>query len=653
MKQFYNRILTVTMLIILTSSITLAQEVQMKKYCVPENSINAKVNDAKIDFNRIDNKNRLPHTQAIDFYIIDSLANLYSYLYTMTNRSYIYDRTTDNYITIKRGAFPQTAAGTNKTYNLFLRISEDKGQSWQDPILVYDRDAIGYYEARFPSLYGFSKDGEQNVALSFPVIDYNVSSGTGDWYGFVCAMWTPDITDPAQIPMNAVLDLTDGGFLYKWSTDSRVLAGTQFDDPSKYFYVAASELTPDDDANLTNASALGLRYSEKVDDEIVSTIPGAWSGTKYTAPTTAGGRYNQIIDLRQANDGVMYLGVYGSFYNPDPGATNPTKVGASRSTDYGITWEEFNLLPDEKITEYVDLQGYTGGNLIIGRFVRFEPAVTFYSSKAFVALDNNEYSFLTTAFLYDASDALVEIQIIEIYYTSGAWGIRKVGTTRNNLFTYGDMLHVTGDPTTRLHGSDWELQLATTKDGQNLLAKWMSYNDIDATTTTDIYVATRNKNSGSWGTPQNITNDLNVDRIVLIPDYVPNDMSQIPILKLVGKGASQDSSTIPQYLAVGFFDAVVSVDDYANYSSNLTLEVMPNPVTDFARVKVYFDGKPIETEIAVYDVLGNKLSVVYSGELGYGTNYFDIKTNGLNSGVYYCTISLGDRKVTKMLNVLK
>ena len=124
------------------------------------------------------------------------------------------------------------------------------------------------------------------------------------------------------------------------------------------------------------------------------------------------------------------------------------------------------------------------------------------------------------------------------------------------------------------------------------------------------------------------------------------------MLKMESMGA-QDSSTIKQYLKVGRFNAVLSVDEERYVNSDLSLEILPNPVRDFASLKVFYDGKPVNAEISVFDVLGNKVSGMDLGVMGYGTNYYDLKTNGWSSGVYYCSITVGDRKVTKLLNVVK
>jgi len=120
----------------------------------------------------------------------------------MTNKAYVYDRTTGNLITVKRGYYnpwkPEHAGyqGENWSYNILMRMSTDNGSTWEDEVVLYDKDAIGYFAARYPTCYGFQMDGKQYVAANFPVIDYN-PTGESTWQGFVSELWNTD--NPAVI----------------------------------------------------------------------------------------------------------------------------------------------------------------------------------------------------------------------------------------------------------------------------------------------------------------------------------------------------------------------------------------------------------------------------------------------------------------------
>jgi len=628
-----------------------AQEMPRQKYQLSKNELNKTAKTVSLE-NLLPMKANMPTTQAAEFRTFDSLSNLFSCFYLMTNKTYVMDRTTGNLLHIKRGYYNPNSTpgydnydGQNRSYNLLLRKSSDLGKTWDDEIVIYDKDAVGYFSARYPTCYGFEMDGKQMVATAFPVIDYQ-PQGTSSWQGFVSEMWNPDIQSADEIPMNAHINLEYNGKTLNWSTDSKVLAGVYKDDPSKYFYVAASELSPVDENDFENASHIGIRKTDDIESDFTETIPDAWNSNKFKVVNQANTRYNQLIDLKMDANQVMYLAVYGGFLN-----TEINEIGVSISTDYGTTWSDFDIIPKSVRDNYVSSMGYPGGSLAIG-----------YTTKGFAVFDNGDFSIVCHGALLDANDNVIDYGIYEFYKENGAWGIREVAKPTGAYITYADVTdQTTGD---RLNPSDIELQLARTIDGSALVAKWVDLIGYDQQAgtflTTDIYLASRSKNSNSWGDTLNVTKSDEIDRCTLLPDYVPNDLTGIPILKMYAatmadktERDSQFYSIGDQYVQVGNFDTVVGVEDNLKNNDVIKMEVMPNPVSDFAKVSVYTETKDANAVISLYDLLGNKVLEIYNGNLNYGMNFFDINLSKINSGAYYCTIKTKTTTISKMMNVIK
>ncbi len=649
----FQKVFSVAIIAIFLTGVTaFAQEMPRQKYQLSKYELNMKHQTVSLE-NLLPMKTNTSSTQATEFRTFDSLSNLFSCIYLKTNKTYVMDRTTGNLLHIKRGYWnPNTTPGyadyqgQNRSYNLMLRKSSDLGKTWDDEIVIYDKDAIGYFSARYPTCYGFKMNGKQMVAATFPVIDYKYEHPEeSTWQGFVSEMWNPDIQSADEIPMNAHISLDFGGKTYNWSTDSRVLSGVYKDDPSKYFYVAAGGLSPVDENDLENASHIGLRKTDDVESEFNETIPDAWNSNKFKAVDQPKYRINQMIDFKMDANQVMYLAVYGGFKS-----TSINTIGVSKSTDYGTTWSDFDIIPTSLIADFASSKGFPGDTILLS-----------YSTKGFAVFENGDFSIICHGGIFDANHNVDDYEIFEYYKENGTWGIREVAKPTGAYMIYRDVKNSAGD---NINPSDIELQLARTVDGSALVAKWVDLvgYDPDAGTflTTDIYLATRNKSSNSWADTVNVTQSDEIDRCTLLPDYVPNDLLQIPIIKMYSmtmtdqdERNSQFYGQVNQFVQVGNFDTVVGVEDNLKNNDVIKMEIMPNPVSDFAKVSVYTETKDVNASISLYDILGNKVLGIYNGNLDYGLNFFDINLNNINSGTYYCTIKTKTATISKMMNVIK
>jgi hypothetical protein len=639
------------LVIAITTAGLTSQEIIKQKYYQPKDEI--QFNGVKLTNENLISTKKSDKILDENFITIDSLANAYSYFYVMENKPYVYDRTTNNLITVKRGFYSQHKlehagySGTNWTYNIFMKMSSDNGFTWSDPILLYDKNDIGYFEARFPTCYGFKMNNTQYVASNFPVIDY-YPNGTSEWKGYVSVLWNQ--ANPATIPMTANNDPIFRDVSYSWSNDSKIVAFEKPGKPGEFVWLAASEIYPKNNTDFANASHFALRRVENdIETPFTEGIPDAWNSNKFMVVDQAGSRYNQLIDMRRADDGVIYLACYGRFYNDDPGSTNPNTVGVSRSTDNGLTWEDFEQLPIEVRDAYVSDQGYPGGSFVFN-----------YTTKGFVPFSNGEWSIVVHGALYDAGQQLVGSQIVEIYKQMGAWGMRKVADNSGAYIVYRDVLNTANE---RQNPSDIELQMAGTADGSALVVKWVDLEDYNSTAgtfrTTDIYLASKTKYGTKWGDKINVTNSDEIDRATLLPDYVP-DASNVPIMKLYSKIKAGESERDSQFVAgldqdlmIGLFSVPVSVENEVVNNSKLNFEVMPNPVNDIASIRLYNEQKSASIDLSVYDILGNKVIGYELSNVNVGTSYHQFKTEALSSGVYYISLQIDGYQTTKMMNVIK
>ena len=567
MKQIYSFALIVWMMIsfLCGNIMANAELIQEKKYAYPGNF---KVVQKTVSVENLIPYGKKDKLQEDPFVVIDSLSNMFSYFYIMTNRAFVLDRTTGNLITVKRGYYnpakPEhnigSYTGANRSYNLLMRISEDDGATWNDEIVVYDKDELSYYEARYPTCYGVKLNGKQYVGSTFPVIDYD-PNGTSTWQGFVSNLWNPDITNPVDIPINAHINLNYNGSTLNWSTDSRLIIAEKPNSPGNYFYIAASELSPADQNDLANSSHFGIRYAENIEDQFVETIPDAWNSNKFTDNTTPGSRYNQMVDLRMTNNGTLYFAVYGNF-KKEVGEPDPNTVGVSISTDYGKTWSAFETWTPDLREQFLSQIGYAGYSFIFT-----------YTTKGFVAFDNGDFSFLVHGGIYDPANnnAYIKSVIVEIYKEQGNWGARLVAEYSGAYIVYQD---VTNNQGQRQNPSDIELQLACTKDGRYLLAKWIDlidYNpDAGTFSTTDVFMTIREKNLFNWLPAINVTQTEQIDRNVMLPDYIKS-IQNVPLLKEYSKVKNPQFERDSQFVA--------QADQYlmfANIQPDFTVSVEKN-----------------------------------------------------------------------------
>lgn len=643
MKFLRNLIATAALL---TVSMNTYADVKDSKFYDPYSKYQGKTVSSE---NWKPTKNYSDKKQSGNFKVFDSLANCYSYFYHMTNKAFVLEPTTNTLLTIKRGFFDlakyTSYTGDNTKNNIFLRKSTDNGVTWDAPIKIYDNKIESLNEGRYPSLYGFMYDNKLGVAYTVSRVDEKGSK----WYGFFTGFWNSEY-QPTHLANNKVSTTKFGDL--DWSTDSRILASET--GSASFYELAIGRLSPSSDADVENANHIALRKSVDLSD-FTDVIPAQWESNKFKT-VDAGYRSNNIVDLKYGLDNKIYFCVFGNF---NDASVNKNRFGVSVSSDEGNTWTEFNIMPWAVVNNYLSSKG-----------IPQDSAAFLYDSKGFVALNNGDFSIASRLMAWYNPDSTVS-NFVEIYYngTTQQWSIRDLAEFSGSYIVYQD---VTNDAGQRLNPGDFELQLSRTIDGKYLVAKWVDLIDFDKVastfTTTDVFMATRPVDGTKWSKATNITSSPEIDRGVMMANLVPNDLTNIPLLKLESISANdatdqekrdnQFKAGIDQVLMIGHANIITSINEEEPCDCTLLQiqRIAPNPIemgsdcsmTLFMPSKGYAD-------LTIYDVSGKVVNELSDLDREYNEkqNSVTIPTKGLNIGTYYLNIVGAGQNVTKMLTIIK
>lgn len=580
-----------------------------------------------------------------NFRILDSLQNAYSY-FTNAQQPFVYYPPKNMLVTIKRGANVAGAAN-NTLHDLYFLTSNDWGMTWTQPELLFNYRTFGSYYGRYPSIYPFEYDGMMAYVYTAPVTD-----GSG-WKGFINGLYFDGVPIPTvQTAINI------SGTTYGWGgTDSKIVGGEVGADP---FGLAVGGLMPATGLPLDNTSNIGMRKTTDFEDWPVS-IPAAWAANKYITPQPQPGfddslRTSSVLSLKkELSNNKLYMAAFATFVAAEN--TERRLPGVSISEDNGESWSEFEIFPWSVISDYA-----------ISKQVN--PQAVFISAGAYelIVFPNGDYSYIVglnedttvTGTLYANALHLN----VELYKEGTQFGIREISQNSGYVLAY------LGNTGNNQMGN--ELMASRTVDGTKILAKWVDF--IDAVTTegdtirnysTDIFVSVRDKSSNTWSRIKNITESEIYDRITWVPDLIPNDLKNVPILKLESipnafdtpeeaRARQRSLENDPQYVLIGNFDAdellIVSVDDNPSYLE--IGNVYPNPAGD----KVMLDmnlpesGKMI---IELVDMYGRTISKLHDNFVNGGISSLSLNLGEQLSGVYFLKINYNGRIISKTINVIK
>lgn len=587
----------------------------------------------------------------VNFIVFDSLANVYSYGNMMSNKAIKYNPQFNTLVTVKRGyvdldKYPAYPDGNTKN-NLFLRTSTDWGKTWAPEIKLYDNRIQTFHEARYPSVATFNFGG--NLAVAYNAA--RVIEKQSVWTGHIIGFWNQEFSSINIGHANPITDYTG----LEWGIDSRVIADANESGEGFYHFIAG-RVSPTVASNTAEANNIGWRRTIDIDNLVEHVIPDQWASSNFRT-VAEGFRSNELVDLKKDNLGNFYLAVFGGF---EGYYTTKNSFGVSKSTDKGNSWTSFNIIPWNVVNAYTMAKGHPS-----------DSANFLYQNKGFVVLDNGEYSFATKILAW--GNGTTESYIVELVYnqTTDTWRINEIADELIGTFNYRDINDSNDQPT---NWNDHELDIVRTVDGQTLLAKWveiMGFNPETSTfQTTDVFFSTRSINSNTWSEPMNVTNSDDLDRMTLLPDYIPNDLIDIPLFKLVTKTApemtAQEAFTEQfyggkdQYLVVGHVNAVVGVKDEepCDCDKLQIQKITPNPISgDNVFTVTIFMPQENTIDISIYDASGKLVNDLKDLDKRYGQGQrileIDLTGNALPIGSYYINILACGQNKTKLFNVIR
>jgi hypothetical protein len=622
----------------------------------------------------IDGKSTLPKTQGVKYTTIEQFeSSAWTHLAHIS--PFAYEPTSGFlYITGIGRKFDTNGNFLGSYIQLFR--SSDKGVSW-DSNAVFSEDGYGSF---YPSVIVTNPKKSTNIN-DIPVTIWGLfytKSGTswGATGGLSLqgsgSKW--DDVEPIESPKT---NNPNNGQFWNFMKMNSFVDGTEA-------FVAAAGMLASKSANF-QYGYYGVRtWDVNGASEIASIVPSQWDVSKFKASTAMTSTYNGVMEIDFDNEGTLYASVNNVFL-PEP--VEFFRVpGVSKSIDMGLTWTDFNQVPKTVIDAYISSTGNTSWR-----------AVDPYAEDAFVVTGPNEYSYFFTIGLWLEGDQnFRDIHLIECYYKGGAWGIRKVADINGfpQTFTRSDrystqtkyVYKMDTDPL----GS--ELQAAKTKDGNNILLKWIDVTlplpispaftiaydsrktdgtteeltgDIDTLFTTDVFLTSRPVSSNSWAVPTNATNDSIANKVTWIPNVVPS-LNEVPIIMHHTPNvtnAQHPAFGIPRpilqlvtdlwpILTYSTASTAVSVEEQPTVITNVSTSVYPNPAV--AESQMVFNMKETgNVQIEVFNSLGQSVGVIYSGVQYAGIHALNFDVADYVSGAYYYTVTTSNGTETGKFNVVK
>jgi hypothetical protein len=405
-------------------------------------------------------------------------------------------------------------------------------------------------------------------------------------------------------------------------------------------------------------SNIGMRYSTTFEDWTPS-IPPQWAADVFVKPYaiqtyTDSLRNSSIISLKkEITNNKLYFSCYGRFLAAED--TSNWLPGVSVSNDNGLTWSAFEVFPNSVVRQYAISKQVNPDAVNIG-------------SQDFIVFPNGDYSYLVslnedttmTGTLY--ANALHDI--VELYKEGTQFGVRFVSATTGYTLAY------IGNTTSNQMGM--ELMGTRTVDGNYIMAKWVDFIDVQdqngqvyTNYTTDLFAAIRDKSSKTWSKPKNISEGLDYDRITWVPDYIPNDLKNIPILKLISIPNAADTDAEarqrqrslendPQYVMMMNFDGdlLLSNDNKETTNSFSIGNIYPNPANHKVMVDVTL---PVNGNISftLTDIFGRTVKNLHSQIANSGDSAFELNLGDNANGAYLLKVDFNGAQTTKLINIIK
>lgn len=484
----------------------------------------------------------------------------------------------------------------------------------------------------------------------------------------------------------------NNGGAYKWGLSKMA----SFTGNNKAFSYVYGRLSPNTGQQYGLYGVGNLEFDKEALVNNYSTMPTQWGILNWRSTSDVNSSYNGAMYIDVDANGTMYAAV-NNFFADD---VEVRTLAISKSTDNGQTWSNFERLPKDVWSEYLSKEGLESA---------FDPQP--YLTSGFVVTGVDEFSYvMTQRKVVSASAEIFEDKLIEIYKKGGTWKVRDVAVNTGDTWRVPYLIQDTNTTTEVVDAFDdnprgYEIQLAKTADGQNILLKYIDNREnlvglnevltlagggqLDTTLTTDIWVSYRDvANQNGWSEPKTITDDIWMNKVTWIPDVIPS-LTQVPIIEHVTIKFTNATnprvinkyprfienfvvgSYIRNWILFASFDATkaeniknpvlqrpvgaageTSVEEFLNTEVN-SFNIYPNPVSSTSTI-TYDLANTANMKIEVFSTLGELVKTVKNYSLATpGVSGFEFDASDLSAGTYFVTMTANGKKVTKIMNVVR
>lgn len=636
-----------------------------------------------VDYGPIQIDNKSNQIQELSYTLLDTLVNATNAYWSFVN-PLTYEPNLNIYYyasVIRNNTFPST--------NLNIKHSTNGGTNWINTGVSFTNPTE---VMAFPNISVVKKsEGPNSPTNAYFYIFNSPYRNNNNSYTLAGGQYI--LSDGEQTVKEDVISPIDNntGFNYYYGNSTSLATHNRGDESIVYITNQLDPVVNDVD-QYGQYGSISFNFAEF---SSTTTIPRSWYPDKFRAPGGLSNSFNAFQQVDVDNLGTAYVGVYNIFPNDET-----TRIpGVSKSTDNGKTWSEFSTMPANLIDSYSDIINDPTASI----FFRGGLYPYAYTVEGFSVLGENNYSFFTKLLVNkDAeTNTIEEMHLVEINFNGTNWSIRKI--TNLNINDLPDQivdLNVNdGAYQKRIMTSSLgnEIQSSITSDGEYVLLKWIDMNEaeipltrpdtlysigtnpntgveetqtniVDKMRTTDIYISYRKVNEFTWSKPINVTNDNIYDKGTFIPKRVA-DLSNIALIKSYNtpgtyqNGLSTQDPVIGQRIIdrqqnmlgtkINLNDPNLSVETREENKFDFRLnEIYPNPALN-GSVEITFSSENTQNgRLELYDALGNKIQTIYSGVIENTIQGMNFSTVNLNNGVYFVTLTIGDKSVTKKFNVL-
>lgn len=612
------------------------------------------------------------------------------------NTTFHYDPTSRR-LYLARIADQRDASNNDLGDIVLLLSSSNNGTSW-DTTVTLNTPGQNYI---YPSIGTYTPQGQATsrivTAAGIAIGTTRISNlPTGVWFESGPGTAFADVLTPpgsqASNPERTQIGAATSVRTFAIDTDVYAIAGSSLQDvPAR----------PTDPANTLRLGGYGFFMYDFLGGDYVAVdgVPEAWRKSANIDPT-ATGTYNSALLLDTDDDGTLYAA------HTTPAAGTPSdQIGqrlprVSVSEDLGATWSTFasRALPTSALQQYGTSRGWSG-----------TPRLWFpYQRDGFIVYGSDRFSYFFH--VISVIDNNVEaLDLVEAAHDNGVWTIRQVAEMNDfpqELFIVDEerteasnkleLRTLTAD-TRRFQGvAGWEINVAKTADGQNLVISWIDSRantpfirlspgvtvqqeleaggtidrQIDSLPVADLFMAYRPVGGTTW-TRSNITNDDNTEYGSVIPRIVPS-LTEIPVIMHITLPLANWNTQHPWYPKVqrtnpalysrvsylGFTSIAVgnllqsSVNESTEARGASIERIAPNPSITGSEIS-WAQVNPGHVTIQVVNVLGAVVKTAVNGMQEAGQHFVNLDVHDMAAGTYSIVLTVNGASISQPLVVVR